>query len=52
MSTLVIQLPARARLQGGAEGHRASAQPGGAGDKGDVLDAEFEEVNKDKGSKD
>jgi len=32
MSTLVIQLPARARLQGGAEGHRASAQPGGAGE--------------------
>ena len=29
------------------------AQPGGAGNKGDdVLDAEFEEVNKDKGRKD
>ncbi len=29
------------------------AQPGGAGSKGDdVLDAEFEEVNKDKGRKD
>jgi len=30
----------------------SGTQPGGAGDKGDVLDAEFEEVNKDKGRKD
>jgi molecular chaperone DnaK len=38
----------------GAEAGTAGSgtQPGGAGDKGDVLDAEFEEVNKDKGRKD
>jgi molecular chaperone DnaK len=43
--------------QQGAPGGDAGAagsgtQPGGAGDKGEVLDAEFEEVDKDKGSKD
>jgi len=43
--------------QQGAPGGEAGAagsgtQPGGAGDKGEVLDAEFEEVEKDKGSKD
>ncbi len=36
--------------EAGAAG--SGTQPGGAGDKGDVLDAEFEEVNKDKGRKD
>jgi len=43
--------------QPGAPGGEAGAagsgtQPGGAGDKGEVLDAEFEEVDKDKGRKD
>jgi molecular chaperone DnaK len=39
---------------GGSEAGSAGSgtQPGGAGDKGDVLDAEFEEVDKDKGRKD
>jgi molecular chaperone DnaK len=36
--------------EAGAAG--SGTQPGGAGDKGDVLDAEFEEVDKDKGRKD
>jgi molecular chaperone DnaK len=35
--------------EAGAAG--SGTQPGGAGDKGDVLDAEFEEVDKGKGRK-
>jgi len=56
-ASAAIAQQAYAQQQGASSGPEAGAagsgsQPGGAGDKGDVLDAEFEEVNKDKGSKD
>jgi molecular chaperone DnaK len=53
-ASAAIAQQAYSAQQGAAPGGDAGgAQPGaGAGDKGDVLDAEFEEVNKDKGPKD
>ncbi|HEX7374690.1 MAG TPA: molecular chaperone DnaK [Steroidobacteraceae bacterium] len=53
-ASAAIAQQAYSAQQGAAPGGEAGgAQPGaGAGDKGDVLDAEFEEVNKDKGAKD
>ena len=51
-ASAAIAQQAYSAQQGAPGGADGGAQAGGTGDKGDVLDAEFEEVNKDKGRKD